>query len=142
LEVLNRAMHMRDFIRLVESQTGLMLYHGTTTKNADQIERAGGLKPGSHWTPSEDIAAWFAKHKAADHGGEPLVISAPFSAFDESRFQPDLNLMDFPIPAHDADHEQRLNGLANPQQPTWEESLRLFDSVIYGAPLGLDKMNR
>ncbi len=127
---------MRDLITIVEEAgtTPAFLYHGTTTRALRRILDQGMASP-SHWTTRQDIAEWFAGHKAKDKGGKPVLITLPWSAFDPNTFAPDLNLMDFPIPHHDAEHDVKLDALANPQEPTWQESLTLFDAVIVNAML-------
>ena len=131
---------MRDLITIVEEAgtTPAFLYHGTTTKALRRILEIG-MKAPSHWTTRQDIAEWFAQHKANDHGGKPVLIKMPWSAFNSQTFAPDLNLMDFPIPHHDAEHGQKLELLADPQNPTWQESLTLFDAVLVQTMLRITK---
>jgi hypothetical protein len=151
--MIDRAADMRHIlsqVRLFTGETVVMedtdqdpqyLYHGTTTRYLKGILGSGGLDGGSHWTSRPEIAQWFAKHKAKEKGGRQVLIRVPFAEFDPNGFQPDLNLMDFPIPAHETDHEDRLNALAEPSAPTWQESLRHFDAVIYDGmvPVGIEQ---
>lgn len=132
---------LRVYIDLVEAAQDLALpefmYHGTTSRAFDQIV-ADCLHGPSHWTDNPDIARWFSKHKSRDKGGRQVLIRIPSHRFDKGEFSADLNIMDFPIPAHEADHEERLSAISDPTNPSWQDSLRLFNAVIYVGDLDVD----
>lgn len=113
-----------------------ILYHGTSSKHIRSI-LAVGLDAPTHWG-SLDIAKFFAKQECHEIGGRPVLIQKPISEFYSDGFRLDENMIDFPVltDIRGADHGALAEAWEESEQD-WQACLRIYESVIYNAPVAV-----
>jgi len=114
-----------------------LLWHGTSSNLADSILQEG-LRPGSHWG-SLEVAEYFAERNCAEHGGRPVLIRLPVSAFSREDFMVDEQMVDFPV---FDDYDVRAMAYEEVEaegEPTWEDCLRVYESVVYPHKVTVDR---
>ena len=115
-----------------------VLYHGTSSKHIKSIIAVGLTAP-THWG-SLEVAKYFARGTCVDHGGKPVLIAKPFSAFYSEGFQVDEQMVDFPVltDIRGADHGVLADQWNNSKQD-WTACLRIFEAVVYNATVAIER---
>lgn len=113
------------------------LYHGTSSKALQGIERTGRVNRG-YWG-SREVAWYYAEVTAEEDGSEEeVVIAAPLSAFDTSKLEPDNPSLAEPLTLTLNKSEEEVWEEWEQSQGTWEDSLAVVQSVYYDAPVSLE----
>src|SRR6185437_15547401 len=101
---------------------------------------AVGLSAPTHWG-SLDIARYFAKGECIDVGGNPTIIAKPMSEFYPDGFKVDENMIDFPVLADICPgvYLQALFDAWEKSDQEWMDCLRIYESVIYNAPVAVSR---
>ena len=113
-----------------------MIFHGTSSKNF-KTALASGLSVPNHWG-SLDVARFFAKAQCREVGGRPVIIAKPIGGFLKTEFQVDEQMLDFPVLAdiRGADHGEMADRWEESDQ-VWVDCLRIYESVVYNAPVAI-----
>lgn len=106
----------------------LILWHGTSTKLAADIERTG-IRLGSCWG-TERVARYFAEGTCSERGGRHLMLGVRLDALDVSRMRIDPVMIEFPI---FPDYDKRQYEWEERSSQEWQECLRLYEAVTYRA---------
>ena len=104
-----------------------ILYHGTSKKFLSDIIHDGLIPPSS----------WGEKWKAqnyADEFNDGIIIGVPISRFDSSLLKPNENFIDY---YRENDPDLYDEWISSEQGV--EDSLRLFDSIVYHDVLQITK---
>lgn len=133
------------FLQLVEAfQSPKVLFHGTTVDSVDSIRQEGFINPESWWSPSEDMARYFADLK---EDGQVVVLSAPFESFDQTAFRPDEAMAQDPVPplfdyhavgGTSFEKENAVRSLWARSNQDWQASLEILLSVVYTKPVTVE----
>jgi len=115
------------------------LYHGTTTEFLDVIGEEG-FSGESYWTSNQTLAGYYADIAAEDEGGESYILKVPFSKFDSSKFGPDRVSILEPITFIIGKTEDEVLAEWDASGKTWQDSLRIVDSVSYYGALQMEDL--
>lgn len=107
---------------------GLVLWHGTSTTLAADIER-NGMRSGSCWG-TERVARYFAEATCHERGGSRLLLGVRLDQIDRSRLRIDPAMIEFPI---FPDYDERQYEWEETSSQGWQECLRLYEAVTYRA---------
>ena len=129
------------------------LYHGTSEDNWNLIMENGGTMPaGSHWG-TERVAAYYAEDRAEAQTNDAIynemgteieeaIIRVPLSRFNKASLKPDQNSVAEPLTYTLKRTEEDLYADWQKAKGTWEDSLRIYESVRYDAPIKVTKTDR
>lgn len=113
------------------------LYHGTSSKAHKEIRAAGGvLKAPSYWGTYE-IAEYYAEVVAEEDGSEQVIIEMPLNVFDKSALKPDDNSITEPLTFTLGKSEDDLHAEWLAAAGVWQDSLKIYGSVRYDAPISI-----
>ena len=138
-----RLLHLLEAV-----QTPRVLFHGTIVDSVDSIRQEGFISPKSWWSPSEDMARYFADLK---EGGQVVVLSSLFEAFDQTAFQPDEAMAQDPVPllfdyhgieetASPYEKENAIRAMWARSNQDWQASLAILLSVVYTKPVSVEAL--
>jgi hypothetical protein len=110
------------------------LYHGTNNERLPSILKSG-MPTGSFWGTAE-MADWFSKGASEDEGA-PVILRIPLSRFNKAALAIDNVAIQEPITEAIGKDEEELYAEweAVPGEGTWQDSLRIYHSVKYNAPM-------
>jgi len=127
--------------------SGGYLYHGTTATNFERIMLNGGvMEAGSYWG-TERIAATYAEEAVDaaseyDAGEEEAIIRVPLARFNKAALKVDDNSVAEPMTYTLKRKEEDLYADWEKAKGTWQDSLRIYESVQYDAPITITKKDR
>jgi hypothetical protein len=129
-----------------EAAAEVYLYHGTTATIAEKIMLDGVMEAGSYWG-TERIAATYAEEAVDaeldyEAEAEEAIIRVPLSRFNKANLEPDENSVAEPLTYTLKRKEDELYAEWQNSQGTWEDCLRIYESVRYDAPLQVTKNDR
>ena len=113
------------------------LYHGTNRENAEAAVRQGFVKAPSYWG-TQRIAGYYADWVTDFEGGDSgdmAIIRVPMARFRSSGFQVDNPSVQEPISWTLGKKEEALFKLWGRSKKTWQDCLRIFESVRYRYPV-------
>jgi 8-oxo-dGTP pyrophosphatase MutT (NUDIX family)/RNA:NAD 2'-phosphotransferase (TPT1/KptA family)/GNAT superfamily N-acetyltransferase len=128
--------YTRAETRIAAGET--FLYHGTNTERLPSILKDG--MPAPNFWGTEDMAFWFSKG-ASEEEGLPVVLRLPLSRFNQSALAVDNVAIQEPITEAIGRDEEELYAEweAVPGEGTWQDSLRIYHSVKYNAPIKIEQ---
>jgi hypothetical protein len=138
--------YWQDYFKL-HTAAEVYLYHGTTASNFERIMLDGGvMEAGSFWG-TERIADTYAEEAvdaASDYdaGEEQAIIRVPLSRFNKASLMPDDNSVAEPLTYTLKRTEEDLYADWQKAKGTWRDSLRIYESVRYDAPITIKKQDR
>jgi hypothetical protein len=123
------------------------LYHGTTQDRLSGILREGIRGPS--WWGTERVAEYYSEDREASRNddelvdldyieeppAEPLVVRVPLSRFDKGSLAADENSIAEPLTNVLGRDEERLYHQWMLSRRTWQDCLRIYESVWYNAPM-------
>ena len=117
----------------------IILYHGTSSIKLDHKFRYGGvIDSPSHWG-SYRVAEYNADVVSDGDGGNPMVIRLDISRFDKNSFSVDRNSTMKPLAYTLGKDEAYLSSNWKRGKETWQDSLRIYESVIYNQPMPISE---
>lgn len=119
-------------------QPELALYHGTSTDRAELIFTDGLVKPG--WWGTRAMADYYAEDWTGDEGAA-VIIRVPISRFTKSKLYPDHNSIAEPITMVLNKQESELWKEWEACRGTWQDSLRIYQSVLYKATIKVTRQD-
>jgi 8-oxo-dGTP pyrophosphatase MutT (NUDIX family)/GNAT superfamily N-acetyltransferase len=122
------------------------LYHGTSETVAEKIMLEGVMEAGSYWG-TERIAETYAQEAVdaeLDYEAEAelAIIRVPISRFNKASLKPDENSVAEPLTYTLKRKEEDLYAEWEQAQGTWQDSLRIYESVRYDAPIQVTRNDR
>jgi len=98
---------------------------------------AGGVLPEPSWWGTAEIAEYYAETAAEEIGPEEeyKVIKLPLSAFNPALLEADQNSVAEPLTYTLGRSEDELYEEWQNCKGTWQDSLRIYGSVVYNAPI-------
>lgn len=126
---------------------GETLYHGTCEAHLDNILLEGGIiKAPSYWG-TKRMAQYYAEVMEDDllmkwDGGKsirPMIVEVPMSRFRKSKFKVDNPSVAEPITTVLGKDDITLEEEWAEARGTWQDCLRIFESVIYTLPLRISE---
>jgi hypothetical protein len=126
--------YWQDYFKTHTSATEVYLYHGTNNERLPSILKEG-MPTGSYWG-TQGMANWFAKG-ASEEEGMPVILRVPLNRFNASALAVDNVAIQEPITEAIGRDEEELYAEweAVPGDGTWKDSLRIYHSVKYNAPM-------
>ena len=126
--------------------TDTYLYHGTSATTAEKILLEGVMEAGSYWG-TERIADTYAEEAVDaemdyEAEAEQAIFRIPLSRFNQANLKPDENSVAEPLTYTLKRKEEDLYAEWEQAQGTWQDSLRIYESVRYDAPLQVTKADR
>jgi RNA:NAD 2'-phosphotransferase (TPT1/KptA family)/GNAT superfamily N-acetyltransferase/2'-5' RNA ligase/8-oxo-dGTP pyrophosphatase MutT (NUDIX family) len=113
------------------------LYHGMSMTDYNRAMNADGILPEPSWWGTAEIAEYYAETAAEEIGPEEeyKIIKLPLSAFNPSLLEADQNSVAEPLTYTLGRSEDELYEEWQNCKGTWEDSLRIYGSVVYNAPI-------
>jgi RNA:NAD 2'-phosphotransferase (TPT1/KptA family)/GNAT superfamily N-acetyltransferase/ADP-ribose pyrophosphatase YjhB (NUDIX family) len=154
---LERAMEVaREQVKKLGIKTAaaeIYLYHGTSEDNWNAIMEAGGVVPAGSCWGTERVAEYYAEDRAEAQTNDAIynelgtrveeaIIRVPLSRFDETNLKPDGNSVAEPLTFTLQRSEEDLYADWQKAGGTWQDSLRIYESVRYDAPMKVTKKDR
>ena len=130
----------------MKTSAEVYLYHGTSATVAEKILLEGVMEAGSYWG-TERIADTYAEEAVDaeldyEAEAEQAIFRVPLSRFNKANLKPDENSVAEPLTYTLKRKEEDLYAEWEQAQGTWEDSLRIYESVRYDAPLQVTKADR
>jgi hypothetical protein len=106
---------MKTFKKFLESKkSGLVTYHGTSSKKLNDIKKYGLDNP--FLTSRKDIAGYYAYEAIEEFGGNPIILEVYVENTDNLRY--DSAAMDEPVMVDEDYVEEEINKIAE-IHPEW-----------------------
>jgi hypothetical protein len=118
--------------------TETFLYHGTSRAAFKNIVAGSGLMTSPSFWGSAAIANYYAEQEAEAAVGTDdegfVILRVPMSRFDKNKFAVDNASVHDPITTV-LDDEHVLQDRWSASKKTWKDSLAVYESVVYNAPM-------
>lgn len=112
---------------MAAADSDVLLYHATDAANLDAI-RAEGVRPGSYWSATIEMARYYAE-AVSDEGGTPAILAVPLATIRESEISVDMPSIVEPITSVLGRDEKSIARAWARSDGSWRESLRIVGSV-------------